>query len=65
MHLPQIVHKENSACTRGEILSRRSMSLHGHGDERWPIEMTSNTHFRSVAQKGHVYANNHIINPVG
>ena len=40
--------EENGACTRGEILSRRSLSLHGHGDERWPTEVTPNTYFRGV-----------------
>ena len=29
-------------------LSRLSLSLHVHGDERWPIEVTSNTYFRGV-----------------
>ena len=30
------MHKENRACTRGEILPRLSLfSLHGHSDERW------------------------------
>ena len=38
-----MVHKENRACTRGEISSGRPLSLHGHGDERWLTEVTSNT----------------------
>ena len=37
------------SCTRGEFFSRHSPSLHGHGDERRPTEMTSNTYFPGVA----------------
>ena len=43
----KIVHLDNGACTRGENLSRLSL-LHVHGDERWPMEVTSNTYFRGV-----------------
>ena len=44
-----IVNKENRACTRGEILSRRSLlSLATH----WPTEVSGdvNTYFRAVSQ---------------
>ena len=42
-----ILHEENEACTRGEIVSRLSLSYTSlHGDERWPMELSSNTYFR-------------------
>ena len=31
-----------------------SIELHGHGDERWPTEVTSNTHFRGVRVTAHI-----------
>ena len=36
------MHKQNGACTRGEILSRCSLILHGHSDKCWPAEVTPN-----------------------
>ena len=44
------MYLENGACTRGEILSRLSLSYHVYGGERWPTEVMSNicTYFRGV-----------------
>ena len=33
------MQKENRACAQGEVLSRCSLSLHGHGDERRPTSL--------------------------
>ena len=44
----EIVYGENRTCTQGGILFRLSPSLHGHGDERWPTEITSNAYCRGV-----------------
>ena len=45
------MHKENGACTRGEISSRlRSTELRGHGDEPRPMDVTSKTNFRGFYQ---------------
>ena len=41
------MHKGNEVYTRGESFSWLTQ-LHGHGDERWPTEVTSNTYSRGV-----------------
>ena len=43
-----VVHRENGASTRGEIVSQTFTELHVYGDDRWPLEVWSNTHFRGV-----------------
>ena len=41
-------HELCTACTRYDALSRRWRSFHGHSDERWPTQVTSNTYFCGV-----------------